>query len=485
MNDSWFNLSGWLLAGLAFAGLAWALFSDAVRQRFRRYRRCPKCWFDLSHTAGLRCNECGYLAGTERSLHRFRTRRCMAVLSLLLLIAADQVRRIPDIRDHGWAAAVPTTVLIYLVPAKLTLQPPTPDSFANVKDAPWWKPPRWLDSLYRSLRGRVGRNEVWGWQRTILVTRCLERTNTEIISIRGDRHYGEIYYLLETVYINLPANHPDSRRICRVVAHSWSTRPLWPENVPISATVWLEPFPWTGETRLELTPADDRFHRVAYLRLDPHARIPHRWSMSHDVWDDGNVTLTDAAPPGGPYYFDAHFIRSGHAQWPVNRVRTLSWNSTVMLPIEVKGTIGDYLTPVKDERLTASIRDLLKPHISFAAGEPHLVVRFDPFYFWSDNGNPLTVALIFSIRRNGVEVATAFAWWNVIGGSNFVLPSASRIRLTPAPGYSEDIFTQPGEWEVEIRSDPALALRNFDCDRYWDGNLTLPLPILDDAPKDE
>ena len=117
------TVSGWTLGILGGTLLAWALFGDGIRQRFKqgRRRRCPRCWYDMSHTPGLRCSECGHEVKRERSLNRGRRRWRLASVSIAVLLVANLANSAAAIHERGWVAAVPTTALILIVPR---LHPP-------------------------------------------------------------------------------------------------------------------------------------------------------------------------------------------------------------------------------------------------------------------------------------------------------------------------------------------------------------------------
>jgi len=167
-------VSGWALAVMGGGLLVWALWGDALAQRLRRVkkRRCPKCWYDLSHTPGpapgVTCSECGYTARRERRLLRGRRRWRWAMVALVILVSAHLARRSPDIRERGWVAAVPTTVLICLAPqiigddtrliwARLGLRLPPPAQSS------------WAENVFLELHRRFTVERMWQWQRLIVV----------------------------------------------------------------------------------------------------------------------------------------------------------------------------------------------------------------------------------------------------------------------------------------------------------------------------
>lgn len=161
----WDHLTIWnsvalLIAAAGLALLAWALLADRAKGRLR----CPKCWYSLDGTpaddVGLRkCPECGRGNLRERSLKRTRRRRRYALLALLVLIFADQSRRIPAANQHGWVAFVPSTLIIPLAPFQASRL--AQDALTSVPmDSNW----QWLDTLSEEMFRRDRNDERWMWQ---------------------------------------------------------------------------------------------------------------------------------------------------------------------------------------------------------------------------------------------------------------------------------------------------------------------------------
>lgn len=107
-----YHLAGWLVAAAAALVLLWALCLD----RNRKKRRCPKCWYDMSGTPGLRCPECGREVRRERSLHRARRRWKWTPVSLILCVAGYLVWCQPRYEARGWVGLVPSTCLACMAP---------------------------------------------------------------------------------------------------------------------------------------------------------------------------------------------------------------------------------------------------------------------------------------------------------------------------------------------------------------------------------
>jgi len=116
MSEGAFILLSHIVALAACVLIVWALLADWVRHRFRRRRRCPRCWYDMSRSPTLTCSECGYEAKKERRLFKARRRWRWAFFAVFLLIGSYALHVTPQVKQRGWVAAVPTTVLIAALP---------------------------------------------------------------------------------------------------------------------------------------------------------------------------------------------------------------------------------------------------------------------------------------------------------------------------------------------------------------------------------
>lgn len=114
------TIAGALLALAGLALLAWSLLSDRLRtRRLRRQgalRRCPRCWYEMSAVAGLRCPECGREAKRERSLHSSRRRWRVALMGSLVLASGAACILYPQSAGGAWKRWLPDTALILLIP---------------------------------------------------------------------------------------------------------------------------------------------------------------------------------------------------------------------------------------------------------------------------------------------------------------------------------------------------------------------------------
>lgn len=149
-----FHASGWALAVGALLLALWALFWDRSRGR----ARCPKCWYDMRGSVGLRCPECGREARSSADFMRTRRRGMCLLLAMVVAVGAYLAYFTPRIRLAGWPGVMPTAALIWWVkryePPEVYVQgrAPVPSGAAS------------------ELGRRCGAGELWGWQWRYLVS---------------------------------------------------------------------------------------------------------------------------------------------------------------------------------------------------------------------------------------------------------------------------------------------------------------------------
>jgi hypothetical protein len=106
----WWIITWWagsVLGILALVVVAWSLLRDRSRGR----RRCPRCWYDMSGIAGLKCPECGREQGNEKRFFRTRRRWRGVAAGGLLFIVAGVTATGPAIYTGKWTAYTPVPVL--------------------------------------------------------------------------------------------------------------------------------------------------------------------------------------------------------------------------------------------------------------------------------------------------------------------------------------------------------------------------------------
>ncbi len=427
MNTSiLFMILGWSLAAAGGARLGWAVgwggaATRGFRRRVVRLRRCPRCWYDMSAIDGLRCSECGREVKSERKLFKTRRRWRWAIVGLAAVVAGYPVARIPAIRAHGWVAAIPTTALV---------------CFASVDMHPWSN----FDPLWRELAERRYAGEVALWQDRILIRRTFSARPRDLQGIlrlrdkwpRGAPLYGCID---RGAALICDARHP---RVVQVTA-----------DIPEGAAVkgWLY-----GAVLVNLGAArpDDPTQRLGTPAADA-ASIPCE------------VSIVEQPTEGGR-----------------DRGR-LVWKARFSAPVNLVDDVSQILTPVTDlpvERLLSHARGpviRVEPSSDVAALDLGMTAVQEAL----GDIEALTIACRIEIMRDGEVVAAREAWWPLKASnrSTFTLQQMSRVwfRDDALVGGLRD--RPDGDWSVRLVSDPLLALRIFDIDHYWEGDITLPLTV--------
>ena len=112
------DVSYWLLWVGGITGLIaclavtwWGLFGDSAKGR----RRCPWCWYDLSHSPGTTCPECGRTPRNEKQLFRTRRRWLPAIVSAFAA-ALGTTWAIELAQQRGWVSMMPTTGIVMVIP---------------------------------------------------------------------------------------------------------------------------------------------------------------------------------------------------------------------------------------------------------------------------------------------------------------------------------------------------------------------------------
>ena len=131
----------WLIAAVLAGISIYLLWRSLLRDPDRKKRRCPKCWYDMSGTPGLRCPECGREHSAEKKLYKRRRRRALASIGMGTLIVAFAVGWSPRVAKDGWLGSAPTWALVtaaWIVPTDdgSLLHTAASRAFAPVAGAP-------------------------------------------------------------------------------------------------------------------------------------------------------------------------------------------------------------------------------------------------------------------------------------------------------------------------------------------------------------
>ena len=158
--------------------------------------------------------------------------------------------------------------------------------------------------------------------------------------------------------------------------------------------------------------------------------------------------------------FDLRIDQFRHSE--PNARWTMIEQRTVTIPVRIAGTIDDVMAPVESEEMDRFLeyyvgRDSSVRIIRSATETP----LFDG----------VAIGIVMEFILEGEIMATELHWW--LGGKD---PPPPEWRW----GWTEKSSwrAQLGEhWTIRIRSDPEIALRVVDSDRYWSGEITIPLTV--------
>lgn len=225
------------------------------------------------------------------------------------------------------------------------------------------------------------------------------------------------------------------------------SRDPWPIGVPLYVQAFMHhwwPYP-TGH-RVYVTP-----------------RLPN----AETTWLVGSaspIVLPITEPMDGEITFDVGIDQFRQAE--PNADWTTVQQRTVTIPVRIAGTIDDVLTPVESEEMDRILQD----NLSYEVGDgwitctPSLATEIPLF-------EGVAIGVVMEFVLDGEVMATELHWW--LGGAEHP-PHDRQWGWTKKSPW----LAQSGEvWTIRIHSDPEIALRVIDADRYWSGEITIPLTV--------
>jgi hypothetical protein len=254
------------------------------------------------------------------------------------------------------------------------------------------------------------------------------------------------------------------------------TRARWPEGEPLRVSVnYLGPIYYNTNLTVTVKP------------LMPDARSARDWvpqalamvsySPAHTFGDRTQIVGT---PPPGITRLDFRVKVEGDG------IPLLSskYSRRITVPVEVRGDINDVLTPVHSEEISRRLKEGLDIVAFTYARTGHtalennwcLIVRKFP----TDAPvlRDITFAERFEVWRDEARIATGSAWWQHRQRTQSPAGQWDDYNTIVLSGDMESlghIEGDPARWTLRLLPDPVLALRNFNCDRYWADELTLPI----------
>ncbi|MHC4810523.1 MAG: hypothetical protein ACYTEV_09170 [Planctomycetota bacterium] len=452
----WLILVGSLLGcGLFIAAAWWALFSDRSRGR----RRCPRCWFDMSHTAGLRCTECGHLSREESDLRHTRRRPVIGFIAVFACAVAG-AHGIESVRATGLGPYLPTPMLVRMLgaggPAFREVETELLRRIATDGLPPetWWRilrgaadgspgapvtSPQWID--------RHGSWVIRAWQGLVAAA-------------DGPRARAAREQVLA-----LAALHPPQIEL--------EVPPRWPAGraIPVGVSVrerWRVPLP----IRIAVHDAG----------RDDVEEAPHLASFARIREPIQRRSFTVMLPPrpvgDAPARLEFRASRSaGEGEPWVGDTRTLAAATIQVIEPETAAPVPGTHEPRRDEdgTLAAHIRRVFdRGGIQWEDGSLPVRLTIDRRQTAVPDLHDTAIGIEVELRRNGRLGRTLALWW--LGGT---MPSRSESWEVP---FVDDAVLLPpatdaDRWELTIRSREDLALRVPGARYRWEGQFTRPLNV--------
>ena len=443
--------SDWLVWGggtlafvVAVAILWWGLFGDRARGR----RRCPRCWYDMSHSNGLRCSECGRTAPNEKHLLRTR-RRLIPALLAAIVASAGASYAIERGNQHGWLALMPTRVVVMSLPF-------SGDGYA---------------SLTTELTMRIGRRTLTDGQVQSLVKRCLRGDMlARPVSPEWQRKYGTLLANCRGV---VPEGFGLDKELLKLPAQvELTSRGAWPEDAPICLLLDVrEWWPAGTECRITLTPQWNPDDPITIWR-DAAPRSPGRPGRGNPNRYRAYPLVIHDPPAGTRLEFDVVVERLAPGEKP-------SWQEVqaeaITVDVKLAGTLADTLQPSANDELQTAMQDAFGRVVKWTSGRSPVRVSFDrrPTYA-VQTSEDILIGAVVDILHAGTLARRLELWW----------------PLTPTAAYDigfvvayedetliKDANEDDNQWTMLVRGDPAIAIRAGTGTAYWAGEFTVPLNI--------
>ena len=467
---SGFPWTAWLFwiggAVLALSGVAlfyWAMFKDRARGR----KRCPKCWYDLGGIAAapgtsfpITCSECGRVIKRERKLYKTRRRKRWAFAALLGILAAGWLSLMPKVDRDGWWSIVSNRMLIAGLP------------FAHDIDDFWCKEmarrvelgtgirnPRFT-SRFGQPDARLSRDE---WR--VFFARCVAGDwFARPTSPRWQQKYGELIHVWTRGSFQIPSQ--DALAEEKILLQlppviRMEIRDRWPEDTPLVFQVRYDQWwPYQTGRRVHVKPQIagaaevTAFGNGELLIVDPVQTA----GIHEFVFD---VSL-EWKPPGGSTVFEEGWESLG--------------TRAIRVPVTIETKATQLMQPTSDPRIAAAFTG--GPTVCLSRRRRNGNVFVSPVL----DMRPVSPQLF---RGVGFGIVAEFMQGNeVVASTSYWWPGGMKDDINWGSDFSGDLdrlkqSQEDGTWTVRIRGDPEVALRVEDCQRFWQGEVTIPLHIED------
>jgi hypothetical protein len=431
-----FWVMGTLLIGLCVIVTWWGLFGDRARGR----RRCPHCWYDLSHSPGMTCPECGHTATKERRFHRTR-RRLLPAFAAALAASLGAAFAIEQAKLNGWVSLLPTRAILATLPL-------VGGAHGDLTDE--------LDS-------RVGRRQISDSELHALIRRCISGDRLAVpVSARWESKYGGLLQQCRTI---APAEFglDDALLALPPRLDISSVRP-WPHDAPLCLDLELRDW-WPSGTacRVLLTPTWAGGEPITVGRTgayQPRRPFP---------------LVIDAPPDLTELNFDAVVERRMSDQgagWESILTRSLA------VTVEREGALAEVIRPVASEELEEAMRATFGAGVvKWTSGRSPLRVRFDRRHTFNLGTDDTLFGASIEILRGDTLARQLDIWWP--GGPDNNGEGVGWLVAFEDVSLVMEANDDDGHWQMRVRGNPALALRAGIASAYWAGEFVQPLVVRD------
>ena len=481
IHHMWAHAANFTLA-LGLCGVVVALLGPWLVPFARRRRRCPRCWYDLSRTAGMGCSECGFTATRERQLHRSRRLWSPAAVGVALLLASHALRVTPAVRTHGWPAAVPLTVKIGLMP---WLNP----DYAALR--PYLRSSRsagaeldWRDRVYVDLVRGCSDIEAFGWwhERWFRLVTDEGDSDTSGRRIAWPRQSDRV--MAATIWrggakVRWPDQSGPDSPSARIV-----TRPRWLSGQPIYLMIVADRPPAGTSQYADLQFVRSTNGSFAKRRQTMIRSSNHQMERTHLIevpMDADETSLLSAS-------ISLQHEQLGRLQgMPAGIRRTVHHpRQRVDLHIQFVNDVHEIIQPAPSVLIEHELKKAVQPSLAIEpaqGGARHLELLLD----LNLEPSPTLMALLQSVtfaarlevRVDGRLVGEgAFCTCNLGDAGTVGLTMNSRgipIRMVVEPQNIQQGWQ--GDWQLRLIGDPILALRDLQATHYWSGTINVPLTL--------
>ncbi|MCC6908966.1 MAG: hypothetical protein IT430_13565 [Phycisphaerales bacterium] len=450
-------VTSWLLFGAALGWAGWFVGRRVWRRRrFRLY--CESCGYDLRGGAAPRCTECGHDTSRPMRLIRFRRALLHSMVVFALLTASHLVYRVEAIQKRGWIAAVPTTVLIALLPfergstdyeGSVLVQEVLSFRAQRADAAP--------DAQRRSVHGPEYPMARWQWWCAIEMALKTEFTFFDTPTC----WQMSAEWLLNAAESADAATRDQLRRILDVVVLDLRTRPQWPEGVEMRADFGVLSIDSGWRFDFEIHPLEPHRHLASF-------RPTGTSSGTYPDWNDYTDVL-GMAESLGPVQYEFIIQRRDGTEHPWRELSREIRTVTTVVPAD---------TPLLDpiliaDEVVAGIGVRMKIIESPLPGSESCLVYLNFVRNRSliDAVGAGTFAVRIRLKLNGELVGESIGWWsnrlpwkNSVDRDEWIIEydlDNELLERARKAGHSD--------WSLEIEGDPILALRDFQSTSYWAG----------------